>query len=196
MRVAAANGGLDLEMPSGKFMNRDDFCCRRSAPGKSAKPRSTTRCAAFFGLPFDLAGWIATRPTSSIPALNPEGREVALEAARSGMVLLKNEGNMLPLDKGKIKSIAVIGPDAYPAQPVGGGSGAVQPFAAVSFLQGIANYLRQRAPRFTTQPACRRWRRLPARPISPPRPMAVKPGLKAEFFDNANLSGITRRSSV
>ena len=67
--------------------------------------------------------------------------QVALEGARSGMVLLKNDGNLLPLDKGKIKSIAVIGPDAYPAQPVGGGSGAVQPFAAVSFLQGIANYL-------------------------------------------------------
>ena len=31
------------------------------------------------------------------------------------MVLLKNDGNLLPLDKGKIKSIAVIGPDAHPA---------------------------------------------------------------------------------
>ena len=67
------------------------------------------------------------------------------------MVLLKNDGNLLPFDKGRIKSIAVIGPDACPAQPVGGGSGAVQPFAAVSFLQGIANYLGA-APKSTMPP--------------------------------------------
>src|SRR5438309_6807977 len=53
---------------------------------------------------------------------------------------LKNEGNLLPLNKAQTKSIAVIGPDAYPAVPVGGGSARVQPFAAVSFLEGISNY--------------------------------------------------------
>ncbi len=35
----------------------------------------------------------------------------------------------------------MIGPDAYPAVPVGGGSAGVRPFAAVSFLEGIANEL-------------------------------------------------------
>lgn len=45
-----------------------------------------------------------------------------MEAARSGMVLLKNDGDILPLDKSRIKSIAVIGPDAYSAQVGGGGS--------------------------------------------------------------------------
>ncbi len=41
----------------------------------------------------------------------PEHRAVALEAARASMTLLKNEGNLLPLDK-TIKSIAVVGPNA------------------------------------------------------------------------------------
>jgi beta-glucosidase len=41
----------------------------------------------------------------------PEQRVVALEAARRSICLLKNEGKLLPLDKG-IKSIAVIGPNA------------------------------------------------------------------------------------
>ena len=40
-----------------------------------------------------------------------ESRELALQAAREGIVLLKNEKNLLPLDK-NIKSIAVIGPNA------------------------------------------------------------------------------------
>ncbi|MBN1290518.1 MAG: glycoside hydrolase family 3 C-terminal domain-containing protein [Candidatus Latescibacteria bacterium] len=38
-------------------------------------------------------------------------QDLALQAAREGIVLLKNENNLLPLDK-PIKSIAVIGPDA------------------------------------------------------------------------------------
>ncbi len=40
-----------------------------------------------------------------------ESRELALQAAREGIVLLKNEKNLLPLNK-NIKSIAVIGPNA------------------------------------------------------------------------------------
>ena len=42
---------------------------------------------------------------------------MALEVARGSMVLLKNSGNLLPLDETKVKTIAVIGPDAYPAVP-------------------------------------------------------------------------------
>src|SRR5215471_13953833 len=87
-------------------------------------------------------GWLERDQTDlSIPRYNQEGRQVALEAARESMVLLKNKGNLLPLSKGQIKSIAIIGPDAYPPVPVGGGSARVRPFAAVSFLEGISNYL-------------------------------------------------------
>ncbi|UCE52792.1 MAG: glycoside hydrolase family 3 C-terminal domain-containing protein [Desulfobacterales bacterium] len=42
---------------------------------------------------------------------NPDHQALALKAAREGVVLLKNEGNLLPLRK-DIKSIAVIGPNA------------------------------------------------------------------------------------
>ncbi len=42
---------------------------------------------------------------------SPQHQELALQAAREGIVLLKNENNLLPLDK-NIKSIAVIGPNA------------------------------------------------------------------------------------
>jgi beta-glucosidase len=138
--VAAANGGLDLEMPSGKFMNRATLLPAIKAGKVSAatiddKVRRILRTALQFG-------WLSRNQTDvSIPLLNPEGDRSALEAARAGMVLLKNDGNLLPLDKSKIKTIAVIGPDAYPANPIGGGSAAVQPFFAVSYLQAIATYL-------------------------------------------------------
>jgi beta-glucosidase len=54
-------------------------------------------------------------PYTSIPySVNDcrEHREFALEVSKQTMVLLKNENNILPLDKNKIKSIAVIGPNA------------------------------------------------------------------------------------
>ncbi|MDQ2084865.1 glycoside hydrolase family 3 C-terminal domain-containing protein [Herbivorax sp. ANBcel31] len=41
-----------------------------------------------------------------------EHREFALEMSKKSLVLLKNEKNILPLDRDKIKSIAVIGPNA------------------------------------------------------------------------------------
>lgn len=61
-------------------------------------------------------------------------RELAAEAARRSIVLLKNEGGVLPLDRGKIKSIAVIGPNADRAH-IGGYSD--NPGRAISILQGI-----------------------------------------------------------
>jgi beta-glucosidase len=138
--VAAANGGLDLEMPSGKFLNRENLLPAIQKGDVSTatiddKVRRILRTAVRFG-------WLDGDQTdTSIPRYNMEGAKVALEAAREGMVLLKNEGGLLPLDKGKIHSIAVIGPDAYPAVPVGGGSARVAPFAAVSFLEGLAKAL-------------------------------------------------------
>jgi beta-glucosidase len=138
--VAAANGGLDLEMPSGKFMNRETLLPAVHA-GKVTeatiddKIRRILRTAIQFG-------WLDRDQTDlSIARLNLEGRQVALEAARAGMVLLKNEGNVLPLEKTSVHTIAVIGPAAYPAQPGGGGSAEAKPFAPVSYLEGITNYL-------------------------------------------------------
>nr|WP_231133152.1 glycoside hydrolase family 3 C-terminal domain-containing protein [Capillibacterium thermochitinicola] len=54
-------------------------------------------------------------PYANIPYevnASPEHRRLALQAARESIVLLKNEDNLLPLDPGKIKRIAVIGPNA------------------------------------------------------------------------------------
>lgn len=67
----------------------------------------------------------------------PEQRTIALQGATEGIVLLKNEGNLLPLDATKIHSIAVIGPNAGVARTGGGGSSMVRPKYAVAPLDGI-----------------------------------------------------------
>jgi beta-glucosidase len=63
-----------------------------------------------------------------------EHQQLALETARKAMILLKNEGGLLPLDPAKITSIAVIGPNAADVH-LGGYS--AEPGRGVSILQGI-----------------------------------------------------------
>src|SRR5439155_827827 len=63
----------------------------------------------------------------SIPLDDPAGDATALQIAREGIVLLKNENHTLPLDRAKIKTIAVVGPNADPAMTGGGGSSYTTP---------------------------------------------------------------------
>jgi beta-glucosidase len=67
---------------------------------------------------------------------SPKHRELALEVARQSLVLLKNQNNLLPLDSSKIKSIAVIGPNADETLVLTGNYMGV-PAAPVSVLAGI-----------------------------------------------------------
>jgi beta-glucosidase len=188
--VGAANGGLDLEMPWGAYLNRKNLLPaieqgKVSVATIDDKVRRILRTAVRFG-------WLDREQTDlAIPRYNQQGRQMALEAAREGLVLLKNEGNLLPLNKVKTKYIAIIGPDAYPAVPVGGGSAGVQPFAATSFLEGLSNYLGTTGVQVTY-----------ARGIPSLSQMAEatnfntaatasdgQAGLRAEYFTNRELQG-------
>ncbi len=69
-----------------------------------------------------------------------EHTEASVEAARRGIVLLKNKNNFLPLDKDKVKTIAVIGPNANSrAALVGNYVGTSSLY--VTPLEGIQRYL-------------------------------------------------------
>lgn len=69
---------------------------------------------------------------------SPEHRELALKAAEQEIVLLKNEGHLLPLDPKKLKTIAVIGPNAADVH-LGGYSR--DPGHGVSVLDGVRQRL-------------------------------------------------------
>jgi len=138
--VAACNNGLDLEMPSPKFMNAKNL-----VPAvKDGRVKESTiddhlmrlfRTELRYGFiahpqfdPADSTYSVADRP-------------VALQEALEGITLLKNEGKLLPLDPAKIKTIAIIGPNAFPAVTGGGGSSQATAFEPVSLVTGIANLL-------------------------------------------------------
>ena len=65
---------------------------------------------------------------------SPAHQELALKAARETIILLKNQNHLLPLDRTKYKTVAVIGPNAADVH-LGGYSG--KPGRGVSILQGI-----------------------------------------------------------
>lgn len=185
--VAAANGGLDLEMPSGAHMNRGTLV-PAVQQGKVAvatiddKVRRILRTAIQFG-------WLDRDQTDmSIPRYNQQGRSIALQAAREGQVLLKNDGGLLPLNKAKIKSIAIVGPDAYPAVPVGGGSARVEPFAATSYLQGLSNYLGPAAQVYYARGVPSLSEMAEATTFSTAM-TGGQPGLIAEYFSTNDLQG-------
>jgi beta-glucosidase len=67
-----------------------------------------------------------------------EHRRLALEAARQAIVLLKNEGDLLPLDAARLRTLAVIGPNAAELR-LGGYAGTPQ--HGVTILEGLRRHL-------------------------------------------------------
>jgi beta-glucosidase len=136
--VGAANNGLDLEMPSPRFLNAAGLL----AAVKDGTVKESTiddkvlrlfRIVLRYGF-LDRPQFDPADSTYSVA-----DRAIALEGARESITLLKNDGHLLPLDATRIKTIAVIGPNAYPAVPGGGGSSEATAFEPVSTLTGIAN---------------------------------------------------------
>jgi beta-glucosidase len=67
-----------------------------------------------------------------------EHQTLAREIADEGIVLLKNDDNLLPLNIDSLKKIAVIGPNATKKMAQGGGSSQVKPPYEITSLEGIS----------------------------------------------------------
>jgi beta-glucosidase len=185
--VAAANGGLDLEMPSGKMLNREHLGPaiqdgRVSLGTIDDKVLRILRTAIRFG-------WLDREQRDrDQPMLSADARKLALDGALASMVLLKNQGQLLPLDKKTLKTIAIVGPGAYPAVPVGGGSAQVHPFSAVSFLEGLVDFLADQAA-VTWSPGLASLDDLFEGSTFVTAPSGGRPGLLAEYFNRRDLGG-------
>jgi len=99
------------------------------------------------------------------------GFEIARKMAEHSMVLLRNENKILPLDRAKLNSIAIIGPNADTGMISGGGSAQVDP-------PGRPNAGWQAHVWFPTSP------------LKTIRAMA--PGVDVQFDSGANLSDAAR----
>ena len=133
--VPAAKGGLDLEMAGGEKMNPKDMAYYLKTGDVTMdmvdeKVRHILRILIAFGFKD------GTQADKNIPLDDPKSAETALNVAREGLVLLKNENNILPLNPKKYKHIIVTGKNAH-GYVHGGGSGAVVPFHYTNLFDGI-----------------------------------------------------------
>lgn len=190
--LEAAKGGLDLEMPRAVHMNKKDLALAiQNGTLKEEviddKVRRILRIIFRFGF-YDQEQQLDT----SIPRDNPDGAKVALELARGGIVLLKNQDQVLPLSAG-IKTLAVIGPnsDSYVA---GGGSSYTFPFRSVTTLKGIQE--NSKNIKVVHSPGLSTLSSLVAKSIFFTKSPSSVRGLKAEYFNNIKLEGNPAITSI
>ena len=131
----ALDAGVDLELPDPDGFPELLAMVKDGRVAEADVDRAVTRVlrakflAGLFEQPFVNADQ-AERATNT-----PDHQALALEAARRSIVLLKNSANTLPLDRTRLKTLAVIGPNAKGVH-LGGYSR--NPGRGVDFFTGIA----------------------------------------------------------
>jgi beta-glucosidase len=135
--VEAATAGLDLEMPGpGRFLTREALLPlvesgRLPLTLVDDKVRRILRMVSRTGA---LDGPLPAGELDS-----PRHRQLARQVAGEGIVLLKNDNGVLPLQRSALRRLAVIGPNAGEARLGGGGSSSTTSSYAISPLQGLRN---------------------------------------------------------
>jgi len=135
--------GLDLEMPMGYRVNQGTVKAAL-ASGKLTQERIDDAVRRQLRMAISMGFADREQQRKDLPLDSTENSAVASQVATESIVLLKNEGSLLPLDRSKLKRLVVYGPDAQDTPAVGGGSGGVDPFRKVSFLEGIREALSHR----------------------------------------------------
>ena len=183
--LPTALGGMDLEMPSAKYMNMKNL---KPHLESGTLPESVVDDKVRRILSEMMRFGHFDKSTKREKACEtPEHRALALKIAEDGMVLLKNEAGLLPLSKTKIKNIAVIGPGAVIPRLGGGGSSTVAPTHITSPLAGLRRefpdaeivYAKGFSMNGDITP-------VPAALFTTPEGQL---GLKGEYFSNRNWTG-------
>ena len=190
--VNAYSAGCDLDLPNGQFMNSKNLEAsieNGTLPESilNDKVRRILREVISFG-------FLDRQQLSSIPLDDPRSEQAALDTAREGIVLLKNDGNLLPLQKGRVRTVAVVGPAAIGAPPTGFGSSTVFPISSVPELDGIES----EAPAgtevdfisdCTPEPTTAEWQTIDALG-------EAERGLQGQYFTTPDLSGTPATTRV
>ncbi len=186
--AASVNAGLDLEMPTPRL--RGEKLLAAVERGEVAQATIDTSVRRLLLL-LDKVGLFEHPQSGPEQAIDlPERRALVREVAAEGIVLLKNEGQVLPLEPQQFTSIAVIGPNAQVAKTTGGGSAQVNAHYAVTPFEGIVAKVGDHV-RVGYEQGCTNYRLLPL--LDTKQLLAgtqgSEHGLSVEYFNSGNLSG-------
>lgn len=184
--VEAANNGLDLEMPGPPRWRGDQLLTAVEAGeiDMAAVDDSVRRIlrlierSGAFEHPDD-------RPEQADD--RPEHRELIRRAGADGAVLLRNENEALPLDKARLQSLAIIGPNAKTAVIMGGGSAQVNTHYSVAPYAAIAEAAGEDVE-LVYEIGCTNHRLMPRLDVALVANSAG-PGFTVEYFNNPELEG-------
>ena len=132
--VGAALAGLDVEMPLGQYYGAHLVAAVMDGEVPEDLIDDAVRRILRVKGCFDVD---APNDAFTARVESPAHQALALEAARQGSVLLKNEADALPLHRDRLSTLVVVGPLAQVANIGDLGSSAVVPSRTVNPLEGI-----------------------------------------------------------
>jgi beta-glucosidase len=136
--VPSALSGLDLEMPTGVYFGD----ALKTAVEQGQVPMATIdEMLVRRFVTMMRFGLFGAKPKQLRPIPVLQDGKASREIAAQGMVLLKNQNNILPIDTTTLRSIALIGPDAVSAKTGGGGSSHVIPLYSIAPVNGIEAHM-------------------------------------------------------
>jgi beta-glucosidase len=130
----AMNAGMEVEFPTEATFNALPGLVQKGLVKEETINAAVARILALkFRLGLFENHTLDLEKAKALPLLQST-RDLALRAARESIILLQNKNNILPLDKSRYRTIAVVGPNAN-ACNLGGYSG--QPLYTVKLIDGI-----------------------------------------------------------
>ncbi|MGH7010361.1 MAG: glycoside hydrolase family 3 C-terminal domain-containing protein, partial [Caulobacteraceae bacterium] len=141
--AAAAAAGNHLEMPGPARWFGDKLlsAVRAGEVPASAVDEAARRMVRLILRTGVLDGGPGQAPQSQGELRTRRHRAIAARAAEEAVVLLKNDGELLPLDAARLKTLAVVGPNAAERRIQGGGSSQVRAGRRVSILTALEEHL-------------------------------------------------------
>lgn len=130
--------GLDLEMGTNKPYNEyylADAFLERAKESEEVRVQLDEKVRRLLRLMFRVNKFDSKRKAGEFNTR--EHQQATYDIAAEAMVLLKNEENILPINKDKVKKILVVGPNAKKLFAAGGGSCGVRTPYEITQLEGI-----------------------------------------------------------
>jgi len=193
----AALAGLDVSMPGGGFCGFGSALLDAVKAGRVPENVIDDKVRRLLRL-YDRLGILDGKDMSIGATENTvQHQAVAQKVAEEGMVLLKNDRKLLPLNPGQINNIVVIGPNAdkkFCLGGMGGGSSTIVPPYEITALQGLENMLGNNKVTYIPSNELGGFQSIPPSDIVAPD---GTPGFKSSYFGtDQEHPAVNRKDSV